>query len=220
MLESVTEKDRADRVGGGDDPRRPETHGLSSTLTYSNVICRLHCCAILSSPLHQQRHERDHQQLRQSGPRHHLAAMADSMLMITPPWGGVANRLLSLSQVIQSIGAVRAVSRVCTGQNEAVVASLGNDLERTAARIEIIDHRKDAQFSIRQLPSLQSAPLSLGALSSVSLRGRSAAPVPRHQLASSWGVAIALKSCTGGGSGAAISPRSIVKTICWIEVKR
>jgi len=72
--------------------------------------------------------------------------------------GGVVNRLLS--QVIQSMGTVRAVSRLYAGQNDAVVASLGDDLERTAARIEIIDHRKDAQFVSSRLGNQRLYPLA------------------------------------------------------------
>ena len=74
------------------------------------------------------------------------------------PEGGVADRLLS--QVFQSMGAVRVVSRLCTGQDDAVVASLGDDLERTAARIEIVDHRKNAQFVSSRLCNQRFYPLA------------------------------------------------------------
>ena len=74
------------------------------------------------------------------------------------PEGGVADRLLS--QVFQSMSAVRVVSRLCTGQDDAVVASLGDDLERTAARIEIVDHRKNAQFVSSRLCNQRFYPLA------------------------------------------------------------
>ena len=74
------------------------------------------------------------------------------------PEGGVADRLLS--QVFQSMSAVRVVSTLCTGQDDAVVASLGDDLERTAARIEIVDHRKNAQFVSSRLCNQRFYPLA------------------------------------------------------------
>jgi len=100
--------------------------------------------------------------------------------------------LMTCSNLVEWEGPV-GMNGCVPSKNDAVVASLGDDLERTTARIEIIDHRKDAQFVSSRLGNQRLYPLA-------------------HCLP--------LMSCTGRGIGPAFSPRSIVKTICWIEVKR
>ncbi len=67
--------------------------------------------------------------------------------------------LMTCSNLVEWEGPV-GMNGCVPSKNDAVVASLGDDLERTTARIEIIDHRKDAQFVSSRLGNQRLYPLA------------------------------------------------------------
>jgi hypothetical protein len=67
--------------------------------------------------------------------------------------------LMPCSNLVEWEGPV-GMNGCVPSKNDAVVASLGDDLETTTARIEIIDHRKDAQFVSSRLGNQRLYPLA------------------------------------------------------------